>query len=152
MNKIKKINAADINNEKYPKQYTSCVILNYDNKLIVQQRGKNWSNYPNYISLFGGKVEKSETSVVAIIRELNEELGAKANPYEISYLGAITEAVSNHKELIHEFFWHDINNTMTGCYEGEILIFDNPEQLLTQPKLIDDVPWAIKQCQERNLI
>ena len=34
MNKIKKINAADINYENYPKQYTSCVILNYDNKLI----------------------------------------------------------------------------------------------------------------------
>jgi 8-oxo-dGTP diphosphatase len=67
-------------------------------------------------------------------------------------LGAVTEAITGHSELIHVYFWHDKEGTITGCYEGEVRYFDSVQEVLTQPKVIDDTRWALNECLARGLL
>lgn len=138
------------------KQYTFCgvesIILTKDNKIILQKRGDNWSRFPGYLSSFGGQIEANETPLQAIIRELNEELGAKVQETEISFLGALTEDITNHSELIHVYFWRDLLGTITGCYEGDIKYFNSPQEIIDQPKVMDSTRWALKECIVKKLL
>lgn len=152
MNNIQEVRAEEINLIDYPLQFTSCVVLTSNKQFLLQKRPDDWWTYPGYICLFGGKVEEGESAPKTIIRELKEELGATVKLKSLHYLGAITESISNHKELIHEFFWFDESNTITGCYEANPIYFDNVDMVLAQNKLIDDVPWAISRCMEKGLI
>ena len=60
------------------------------NKYLIQLRYKKKNiYYPNFWGLFGGTVEKKETSNNAIIREIFEETGLKFNKLE--FCGVLTE-------------------------------------------------------------
>jgi 8-oxo-dGTP diphosphatase len=88
----------------------------------------------------------------ALIRELNEELGAQVKESDVVSLGAVTEAITGHTELIHVYFWQDLQNTITGCYEGNIESFSNAQEIMNQPKVMDDTRWALEQCLDRRLL
>jgi len=66
--------------------------------------------------------------------------------------GAVTEAITGHIELIYEYFWRDKHGSITGCYEESLCYFDNIEDILKQPKLLDDIAWILDECQKRGLI
>ncbi|HHF7373681.1 TPA: NUDIX domain-containing protein [Legionella bozemanae] len=116
---VKLIMGSNINETQYSKQFVGCLVLTKDNRILLQKRGHDWSAYPDYLCEFGGRMEKQEQPVQAIIRELKEELGAQAHEEELIPLGAITESTSNYTELIYTYFWHDKYRTITGCSEGE---------------------------------
>ncbi len=85
-------------------------------------------------------------------RELNEELGAQIEAGDVVFINAVTEDFTNHTELVHVYFWHDKDNTITGCYEGEPLFFKNAAEALAEPKLMEYAKWALEQCVARGLI
>lgn len=125
------------------------MILTADNRVLLQQRPKDWRTYPGYISTFGGKVEIDETPTQAIIREIQEELGANISENDITPLGSYTETITKHNELVHGYFWRDKHNLISGCYEGEPVYFDTLEQLLALPLVMDDVIYLLYQCRNK---
>ncbi len=116
-------------------------------------RGKNCFTYPDIISAFGGKIEPGESPSQALVRELKEELGATVPESSVIFIGSVTEAITNHSELVHEYFWHDKQDSITGCYEESPCYFDDVDSVLQlKPKLMDDVIWLLDECQKQGLL
>ena len=150
---IKKVDLTQVNESNFKLRYVGCLVLTQDHKILLQQRGLNWNHFPGYLSEFGGRIEPNETPMHALVRELNEELGAKVIESEVINLGAITEEATKHSELIHTYFWHDKLGTITGCYEGEAEYFDNLKSIFDcSSKIMDSVRWLLNQCQHLQLL
>ncbi len=62
------------------------IILLKDNKVLLQHRDSNPNiTFPGFWSLFGGEIEKGETPLQAVKREIKEEIGIDlANPIFIA--------------------------------------------------------------------
>ena len=101
---------------------------------------------------FWWKIESTENSLQAIIRELNEELDVEVPSSELIFISAYTEEISQHKDLIYGYFWHDKNNTIQTCHEGEIAYFNALSDILKNNKLLDDVPFLLSTCKNKKLI
>jgi len=150
--RINQIDLSQNDVSAFEQQYTGCIVLTHDNRILLQRRPKNWRTFPGMIATFGGHIESNETPINAIIRELHEELGAIAKPDELISLGAITEGYTQHTELVYLYFWHDKQTTITGCYEGEAQYFDTIAEAHAHAKLMDDVRWALMACQKMKLL
>lgn len=129
--------------ENYPNRYVGCLILTSNNKLLLQQRGIDWERYPAALATFGGKIELGETPQQALVRELKEELGAQIVFDDVITLGTFIKKNHDCNEFIYGYFWHDIKNTITGCYEGEAKHYDNYAEALSHPKILEDTRWLI---------
>lgn len=152
---IESVKLVNSNNTKifdFKNQFVGCIILTNENQILLQQRDHDFKLYPDFLCEFGGHLEPDEQPSQAMIRELNEELGAIANENELISLGAITENSSNHSELIYTYFWHDVNTTITGCYEGTAKYFLDIPSILKYPKITDGLRWMLWQCQIKNLL
>lgn len=136
----------------FKKRLADCVILTHDNKILMQQRPKNWGKYGGALNFFGGHVEDGETIMQALVRELHEELGAVVDPNDVIFLGAVTERETNHTEIIHVHFWHDKTGTITGCYEAESKEYDCIEDAQAHPKIMEYAHWALHEAQRRGLL
>ena len=152
MNSIRPIDLATIDEMRFKGRFVGCIVLTQNKKILLQQRGDDWHSHPGVISTFGGRIESHEHPKNALIRELKEELGAQVQESDIVSLGAYTEAVTQHTELVYGYFWHDKQGTMTGCYEGEARYYDNIADILALPKLMDGVRWLIYECKNRQLL
>ncbi len=146
------VDLSKIRPSDYNAQYVGCLVLTKDHKLLLQQRGHDFVTYPDYLCEFGGRIEQGEQPIQAIIRELKEELGALVQENELVSLGALTEAMSGHTELVYVYFWHDVQGTITGCYEGTARFFDNIGCILAYPKITDGLRWMLDECQKRGLL
>lgn len=142
---MKEIQLSIANNSRFSNLYVGCLILTNNNKFLLQQRGVDWERHPTALTTFGGKIELGETPEQALIRELEEELGAKVILNEVISLGTFTKNNSNYNELIYGYFWHDTKNTITGCYEGEAKHYENYTDALKHPKILDDARWLINE-------
>lgn len=151
-NSIKMVDLTKIKQSDYKEQFVGCLVLTKDNKILLQQRGHDFVTYPDYLCEFGGHIEEGEHPIQTVIRELKEELGACVKESEIISLGALTEEMSNHTELVYTFFWHDVRGTITGCYEGKPRFFDNLSSILIYPKITDGLRWMLHECQRRGLL
>lgn len=149
---IQEVNLTQIDEANFKQRYADSVILTHDHKILLQRRGDNWNTFPGFISTFGGRIELNESPVQALMRELKEELGAEVKISDVISLGAVTEKITGHNELVYVYFWHDQYATITGCYEGEAKYFDNVEVVFTEPKMMDYVRWALTECQKRQLL
>lgn len=135
-----------IDTTQYAKHFVGCAILTKDNQILLQQRGQDWDAYPGYLAEFGGHIEANESPMQALVRELDEELGARVQPADVISLGAISEKSSNFTELVYVYFWHDKDGTITGCYEGEARKYSTIEEALQHPKMMESVRWLLKEC------
>lgn len=137
-----------------PKRFThaavACVVLSHDNKIVLQQRDDYAPTAPNCLSTFGGGIESNETPMEALVRELNEELGAIVKPEDVVTLGVITEPETNPHELLYVYFWHDKHNTITGCYEGKANYYRTIAEINKHPKITDEVHWMLRECKKRK--
>lgn len=149
---IKQIDLTKVDVSAFKQQNTGCIVLTHDNRILLQYQPDNWRTFPGMVATFGGHIESTESPLNTIVRELNEELGATAKPDDFISLGVITEEITQHTELVHLYFWHDEQNTITGCYEGEAQYFNNVGYALAHPKLMEDVRWALLECQRRGLL
>ncbi|WP_148340685.1 hypothetical protein [Aquicella siphonis] len=65
---------------------------------------------------------------------------------------SVPRGADNYTELVYLYFWHDKNNTITGCYEGRIAYFTNLDDIVAQPRVMDSVHWLLAACQNQNLL
>jgi 8-oxo-dGTP diphosphatase len=86
-----------------------------------------------------------------MIRELNEELGAIFKYNDVTFIGSVTEDFTDHKELVHIYFWHDKEKTIRVFYEFEAVFFDSVEEAISQPKIMDYTIFGNKKM-SRNRI
>lgn len=135
----------------FTKTLADCVVLTHDNKILLQQRTPAWSS-AGCLNLFGGHVESGETPLQGMMRELHEELGAQIIVNDVVTLGAITEAETDHSEIVHGYFWHDKHATITGCYECEAAYYDRIAAACAHPKIMDYTVWFLRLCQQRGLV
>lgn len=152
LTRIKEINLATIDKSSFKQRYVGCIVLTSDKQILLQSRPLYWRTFPGKIATFGGHVEEKETPSEALIRELREELGAQVKSDELIVLGAIAEEITKYKDLVYLYYWHDKKETITGCYEGEAQYFTDVNEALHHPKLMDDVYWALIECQNRKLL
>ena len=80
-----------------------------------------------------------------MIRELKEELEISITPNELIYLASVTEPISGHVELIHQYCYKDIKNEIKRTTEGELVVFDNKKDILKEKKLMDDLIWQLTE-------
>ena len=146
------VDLTKVNESSFVRRYVGCLVLTHDNKILLQHRPENWRTHPGCLATFGGGIETGESPMETLVRELNEELGAKVIPSEVIRLGAITEAITNYTELVYHYFWHDKQGTITGCYECEAKYYDTANEVYAHPKVMDDVRWLLKSCQNRGLL
>jgi 8-oxo-dGTP diphosphatase len=125
------------------------VVLTKDNRILFQRRASRGSMLQ---CPFGGGIEIGETPLQGVMRELNEELGAKMEPSSVIALGALTEAFMQHTQLVFTYFWHDRDGTITGCYEHSPVYYENVADALAQTELMDYARWMLLECQKRGLI
>ena len=128
------------------------VILTRDGKILLQQRSANWGRSAGKLTAFGGHIDPGETALEALVRELREELGARVDPADVIELGAVTEAETGHTEIVHTYFWHDRDGTITGCYECEAVYYDRIAGALAHPGIMHYLRWMLLRCQSRGLI
>lgn len=154
-NAIKSIRPVDLTKvdpSAFKKHLADCVVLTHDHKILMQQRPLNWGKSAGVLNIFGGHVEDGETVMRGLLRELHEELGAQVDEKDVIFIGAVSEEFTNHTELVHVHFWHDKNNTITGCYEAEAVRYDSIEGTLAHPKIMDYAVWALRECQNQGLL
>jgi len=60
-------------------QVALAIISNKDNEVLLQHRDNNAPTNPNKWGLWGGRIEKDETPLEAVVRELKEELNIDVN-------------------------------------------------------------------------
>lgn len=149
---VRLVDLATVNEKSFKGRFVGCVVLTRDNKILLQQRPHDFVAYPDYLCEFGGRIETGEQPINALVRELNEELGANVNKTDVISFGAITESMSNHTELVYVYFWHDKAGSITGCYEGSPRYFDNVAAILAYPKITDGLRWLLGKCQKQKLL
>lgn len=74
----------------------SAIILNTSDEMLVVRKRKS-----SYFMLPGGKLEKEESLIDALLRELNEELGLVFDKSDFTFLGShVTEAANEQNTLV----------------------------------------------------
>lgn len=136
----------------FRKQLADSVIMTFDHKILLQHRPESFDSPNGCINAFGGHIEIGETPLLALRRELNEELGAHVEAGDVVFIGGVTEEFTQHTELVHVHFWHDKKNTIEGCYEGEAVFYKTAAEALAEPKLMEYARWALEQCAARGFI
>jgi 8-oxo-dGTP diphosphatase len=148
----KRVDTKHINDPVYKVRCVGCLILTHDGKILLQQRDADSPTFPNYLATFGGHIEKNETPLQALLRELKEELGATVKPDEPIILATLSEPESNHTSLEFAYFWHDKHREIKGCFEGQPKYFKNILGPQNHPLVMNDVYWIINECEKRGLL
>lgn len=147
----KLISEVDPRQGSYQRHFAGCLIKTHDDKLLLQKRGSHFDRFANTLATFGGQIDAGESHLEGMARELTEELGANFVGEAAVYLGALVK-VGLDNALIHVFWWHDKDSSITGCYEGEPAYFDNAAEILKQENITPDVYWIVNRCVELGLV
>lgn len=135
-------------------QAISVIVLNKNKEVLIHKRSSTKKIYPNLWSIFiRGHVTAYETTIDACLRELNEEIGIKANQEDLIYLYSRKEE-DNNKEYINNLFYEnyllktDINEIIYNEEISEtkfIKIDDLKEQIIIDRKAFvpNDEDYAI---------
>ncbi len=152
MKLIEEVDLANTDINIFKRKFATALVLTKDHEILLQMRAEDCKSFPGCLSTFGGGIEDGETPEQALIRELREELGAQINTPDIISLGAVTEAITNHTEILYVYYWHDRSGTITGCYEGSPALFNNTTSIINHPKVMDYVIWSLDKCKSLDLL
>ncbi len=134
------------------KHFADCIILTHDYKILLQQRPDDNGRFSGALCAFGGHVEEGEAVIDALVREIGEELGGGVSPEDAVFLGAVTEDLSQHRDVVHIYFWHDRDHTISGCYEWSPRFYDRVDDVFEHPQIMDYLRWGLCQCQDKGLL
>lgn len=127
------------------RQFAAGLVITREGRLLLQQRGKDWDRFAGVIALFGGEIDVGETHNEGFIREINEELGGVVD--SPIYIGRFAKPSSDGYDLIYAYLWYDQYDTITGCYEGEPLYFDDLNTVLNHDNVLPGIKWAISKAE-----
>jgi 8-oxo-dGTP diphosphatase len=137
----------------YTRLCVGVVIKTQDSKILLQQRDAEAPRFPNNLGTFGGGMDDGEMPLGALVRELNEELGAVVDVAALVPLAVLAErGAADRHELIYGYFWHDTAGTITGCYEGNACYYDRAAGALSHPQIMNDARWFVEECVRRGLV
>lgn len=87
------------------KRTAGMILINSKNEVLLQLRdNKPGILFPGCYSLFGGKIEESETKEIALKREIEEEIGVKLN--EFNFFKTYHYLINNEIHEINVFIVH----------------------------------------------
>ncbi|MBW3698478.1 NUDIX domain-containing protein [Vibrio sp. T187] len=94
-------------------------ILNKKDKILLERRADNKKTEPGRVTIPGGHIEKGETQVQALTREVEEELGIQATDF--TYLCTL-ENQAEELQIVH---YYSINSWkgMISCFEADALLW-----------------------------
>ena len=79
-------------------------LINNKNEVLLQLRTANKDIYPSTWDIsVGGHVDAGEDTIITACRELEEELGIKAQPREFKFLATTKEVLKTGKYISSEF-------------------------------------------------
>lgn len=127
----------------------NAIVLTHDGRILLQQR----TDY-DVIGRFGGGAEEGETDPrETLARELKEELGATV---DITKLVLLTDetgpTLRGDLVRVHTYFWHDSENTITGCYEGLPAYFTVAAEALAHPTVRDNAKRGLQKAVELGFL
>lgn len=126
-----------------------CAIITYKNKILLQKRdSKKNIFFPGHYGLFGGAIEKNETKINALKRELKEEIGIEINKKNIKYL---TNIILDFKIIGYEKYKRTVylirlnNNQLKKLKlgEGSKMVWEDKKKIYFKDKLIPYDAFAI---------
>lgn len=122
------------------KQIVGAILVDPHGLLLLQQRDQQSMYYPNYWSLFGGKVKPGETDIQALLRELYEEL--RLTPSDISYLWLFQTTLAEDSQSSQSIFvvHLQISIDQLELYEGQAMELFRLDQVFELPLAFDVRP------------
>ena len=124
------------------KRFVGIILVNAENKVLLQLRSKDDHLYPDHWTLPGGKVEEGERLEQAIIREVREELG-----WELHRSSLFRTVVLNDSDGMSErhIYWGEISEKAEDLRlgEGAALKYFSPKEVLELEIAFDLKPVII---------
>lgn len=125
-------------------ELTVICLIYKENKILLQNRtNKDWKGY----TLPGGHVEKDESFVDAVIREMKEETGLTiSNPY---LCGIKQFPIDNGRYLVLLYKTDKFEGNLTSSNEGKMEWVDRQD--LSKYNLVNDFFDLLKVFDDNNL-
>ncbi len=104
-------------------------------EFYLSHRSKTATQYPDYWSFWGGGIEGNETPEQTLIREIQEELNWKPDPFQ--FLGIYYDSMSNEKFI----FFTKVNNDfekLIKAHEGQGGKFFTIEEITYEAKITSE--------------
>ncbi len=112
-------------------------------QILLQKRSKNKDSFPGcYDISSAGHIPAGEDFVPSALRELREELGLAANPWELHYCG------QRHLVWEQEFYGKPFkDNQVTNVYA--LWCHREPSEFILQEEEVEEVRWLdFEQCRD----
>lgn len=123
------------------------ILIDTKGRIILQQRDSNPKiDNPGMITMFGGTINKSETEIQGLKRELREELEFVPNDHDIKKLNTYfkTKEKDGIEYSINVFIIKNVDIKNLKMNEGAGLVHDFPKTIITNPKLTRICKLAIQ--------
>lgn len=128
---------------------TDIMSVNFDGRVLLTKRHPD-KHYGGLWEITGGSVQSGESPLEAAVRELKEETGLSAAPYELEYCGEIVRRGNSGGNTIHIFYLHkgDFTATDITLQENETVDFRlctplEIKEMFESRELIDFVYYRI---------
>lgn len=135
------------------KETTLCLIVNDDQVLMMLRNKKDNDVHLNKYNGLGGKLEKGESKIECMLREVYEEAGINLTKY--NYVGKVTFKNFGYQkgtEVMYCFVGYKYENEIGYCNEGKLKWIDK-DKILSLPlwdgdqyfimKIIENKPFNI---------
>lgn len=117
------------------------ISINVDNNklnvrviFLVENNGRyllETSPVEGVYNVLGGRMQFNETSIVAVLREIKEELGLSLAEKDIKLIATVESLFDFMGYAYHEFcfaYYLNLDNSYKICNEEKIINLDKPEQ------------------------
>ncbi len=129
------------------------IIQNSRNQILITRRNKNKKVYPGLWECTGGSVKTEESSIEAVIREINEEIGIELKPTEGKLLGTMQR--SNYFRDVWKFK-KDVLKEDINYNDGEVIDFkwvslEEYADLYNKGEIVPSGDFVIKMLEKKEL-
>ena len=129
------------------------IIQNSRSQILITRRNKNKKVYPGLWECTGGSVKAEESSIEAVIREINEEIGVELKPTEGKLLGTIQR--SNYFRDVWKFkkdvLKEDINYNYGEVIDFKWVSLEEYADLYNKGEIVPSGDFVIKMLKRKEL-